>query len=223
MLRCSHHLERITLHFWYEDILTELLSGPTSPNTPFNWPNLRHLELRSPEIKLWDVAEISDVFARFLVAHPLLETVILYSSRNFSDNELPRSFSLAPYPHALPNLKILRAPLCIIAGIVESKGAARSLVEINNWTMRHRRFSNLEELLERTISSFEDISNSPLRRLTIQVPGLEYDLLVRLSKCMPNLVLLELDQASTNKEDQSDEDYEVDQDAVAAMVSNTFA
>ncbi|KAF8598033.1 hypothetical protein BDV93DRAFT_610071 [Ceratobasidium sp. AG-I] len=217
MLRRNCNLERITLHFWYEDILTKLISGPTSPNAPFIWSNLRHLELRSPEIRLWDVAEASDVFARFLVAHPLLQTIILYSSRNFSDNELPRLFSLASYPNALPNLQVLRAPLCIIAGIVESQSAAASLVEVNNWTVRHRRFSNLEELLERTISSFESVSDSPLRRLTIQVPEIDYDLFMRLSKCMPNLAVLELDRVPTDNGDQSDEEDETDQEAIARM------
>ncbi|KAF8598040.1 hypothetical protein BDV93DRAFT_512854 [Ceratobasidium sp. AG-I] len=101
--------------------------------------------------------------------------VILYSSNNFAENELPRSLSLAPYPHALPNLQ--------------------------TW----RNYLNAPYL------HFEVISDSPLHRLTIQVPRLECDLLVRLSNCMLNLTVLELDQALTDEEDDADHDV------VAAM------
>ncbi|KAF8600353.1 hypothetical protein BDV93DRAFT_588378 [Ceratobasidium sp. AG-I] len=142
------------------------------------------------------------VFARFLAGHPLLQTVILYSARSYTDIRPLRSFSLVPYPDALPNLKVIRAPVCIIAGIVKSKSAVSSLVEVSNWIFTHAWFPDLREQVKRIISSFEGVSNPPLRRLKIQVPQLKLDLFMRLSKCMPNLGVLELDEAPTNEEEE---------------------
>ena len=193
MLRRTRNLERITLHLSDSDILTHLVSDPASPSAPFTWPNLRHLELRATCINFWSVAETSDLFARFLVAHPLLETLILHNYNNSQEYKLSGSFSLARYPHALRNLQVLRAPLCIIAGVLESTSAASSLTEITDSTILRIPRLDSEQLLKRVISLFECVPNPPIHRLKIQVPRFAYELFMRLSKCMPNLKTVEFD------------------------------
>lgn len=205
MLRRNRNLEQITVILSDRNILTHVVSDPTSPDSPFTWPHLRHLELRGANVHLWDVAETSDLFARFLVAHPLLKTLILQSHVYSPDDKLPHSFSLAPYPHALPNLQTLRAPLAIVAGILESTSAASSLTEITDLTMGRSSRSDSEQLFGRVTTSFERVSNSPLRRLKIQVPRFDYDHFMRFSKRTPSLKVLEFETFTVSRQPKGDE------------------
>lgn len=210
-------MERITLLLIDGDILARLISNPASPNAPFTWPNLRHLELRTADIDYWSVAEASDLFTQFLIAHPLLQTLILCSHRRSRDIQLPSSFSLAPYPHALPNLRILRAPLGIIAGILESTCAASLIAEVADSSVGLVLPEDCEQLLGRIVSAFKRISDSPLRRLELQVPRFDYNTFMQLSKYTPNLKVLELDRSIM---DQINQDHP---DTFAMMVSSALA
>lgn len=189
-----------------------MVPDPTSlASAPFIWPNLRHLELRATEIDFWQVVGNSDLLARFLAAHALLETIVIHCC-HYSNEDPPRSFSLAEYPHALPSLRLLHAPLYIIAGVLESSSAASSLATIVD-SIAHLPFnSDLEVLLERIIFSLEQVSNSRLYRLHLQIPRFTHTLFIRLSKCAPNLQVLKL------REPLIDED-EADQGEVAVLVS----
>lgn len=215
LLRRNRDLEQIKLFLLDPTILTYLVPDPTSLNsTPFIWPNLGHLELRAAEIDFWQVAGDSDLLARFLTAHALLETLVIQCYHYSSENP-PRSFSLAPYPHALPRLTLLHAPLYIIAGILESSSATSSLITIVDSIAHLPSNSDLEPLLERILFSLEQVLNPRLYRLHLQIPQFTHGLFMRLSKCAPNLQVLKL------KEHFVDED-EVNEDIVLMLVSTAL-
>ncbi|EUC55476.1 26S proteasome non-ATPase regulatory subunit 12, putative [Rhizoctonia solani AG-3 Rhs1AP] len=109
--------------------LVDFICDTTLPDQPtFVWPNLNRLVLRFWQGELWQSAEEVELLAKFLVAHPKLETLVLQETcLEDSESDSAQPLSLTNSPDSLPVLKRLLGSPRLIAGVLESRAACSSV------------------------------------------------------------------------------------------------
>ncbi|CAE6470744.1 unnamed protein product [Rhizoctonia solani] len=174
--------------------LVDFICDTSSPDKPiFVWPNLGRLVLRFWQGGLWQSAEQVELLAKFLVAHPKLDTLVLQETCvEDSESETARPLSLAKHPNSLPILKRLLGSPRLIAGILESRGACASVERvIDNSEEGFDRDGAKIPYVERIMGALEAVPNNQVQRLRLEVPQLDQDVYARIARIAPGIRFLE--------------------------------
>ncbi|KAG8713199.1 hypothetical protein FRC11_012993 [Ceratobasidium sp. 423] len=174
--------------------LVDFICDTSLPDKPtFIWPNLDRLVLRFWKGDLWQSAEGVTFLAKFLVAHPKLETLVLRETcLEDSESETAKQLSLAEYSDSLPALKRLLGSPRLIAGVLESRAACLSVERvIDNSEEGFDRDGAKAPYIDRIMNSLENAPKNRIQRLRLEVPQLNRDVYARIARIAPGIHFLE--------------------------------
>ncbi|CAE6387090.1 unnamed protein product [Rhizoctonia solani] len=143
---------------------------------------------------LWQSTEEVEMLAKFLVAHPKIETLILQeTSIEGLESETSNPPSLAGYPDALPVLKRLFASPRLIAGVLESRAACLSVQKvIDNSGQGFHSEGVKAPYVDRIMDALECVANNRIKGLRLEVPQLSHEFYARIARIAPKIYFLEL-------------------------------
>ncbi|CEL56981.1 hypothetical protein RSOLAG1IB_08233 [Rhizoctonia solani AG-1 IB] len=161
--------------------------------TVFVWPRLSHLVLRFWKGDLWQSEEQVKLLAKFLVAHPRMETLILQETcLEDSQGDTAKQLSLAEYPDSLPSLKRLIGSPRLIAGVLESRAALSSVKRvIDNSEEGFDQDGAKAPYIDRIMNALDNTPKNQINRLTIEAPQLDREVYARISRIAPQINFLE--------------------------------
>lgn len=181
--------------------LASLICNPSASSNDKSiaiWPNLRHLVLQFCQDSLWESAQEIDQLARFLIAHPKLETLFLYEICTPSCQiDTVRSLSLASHPDALPRLKQLLGSRRLIAGVLESRAACLSVqtvIDTEDGCVHDKQSNHKTPYVERILCALEKAPGNQIHRLNLGVSQPSCRLFEELARFAPNVRFLEFIQ-----------------------------
>lgn len=184
-------------------------SSPSADKPIFVWPDLQHLTLRFFKGAFWQSAEEVEVLAKFLIAHPKLETLFLHETcLEDSESETAQPLSLASHPDSLPCLKKLLGSPRLLAGVLESRAALASVRTVIDESEEGLDDGGAKApYIERILSALEKVPENQIRRLRLEVPQLNRGLYTKFAQLAPNVRFLEflrpLDLDYTTPQDES--------------------
>ncbi|KAJ1301717.1 hypothetical protein OPQ81_008950 [Rhizoctonia solani] len=201
--------------------LVDFICDTSTPDNPtFVWPNLNHLVLRFWKGNLWQSAEKVELLARFLIAHPKLETLVLQETcLEDSESETAKPLSLAKYPQSLPVLKRLLGSPRLIAGVLESRAACLSVERvIDNSEEGFDRDGVKAPYIDRIMNALESVPENRIQRLRLEVPQLNRDVYARIARIAPSVRFLEfLRPFDTDNTTPSTDEFNPQTDIPAAL------
>ncbi|CAE6474082.1 hypothetical protein ACGC1H_006746 [Rhizoctonia solani] len=174
--------------------LVDFICDTTLPDQPtFVWPNLSRLVLRFWKGELWQSAEEVELLAKFLFAHPKLETLVLQETcLEDSESESAKPLSLADNPDSLPVLKRLVGSPRLIAGVLESRAACSSVERvIDNSEEGFDRDEAKAPYIDRIMTSLEKVPKNKIQRLRLEVPQLNREMYAKIARIAPRIRFLE--------------------------------
>ncbi|QRW11888.1 26S proteasome non-ATPase regulatory subunit 12 [Ceratobasidium sp. AG-Ba] len=192
MMHRNHDLEEIL----FDCKFAETMSGQWSlddvickDQQVFVWPNLRSLVLRFFKGAFWQSAEQVNQLADFLVAHPLLETLVLRETcLEDSESETALPLSLAAHPSSLPALKLLHGSARLIAGVLESSAACSSVtIIVDNSEVGFDADGAKTPYINRIVEAFQNTPENSARRIELEVPQLNRDWCTKLASVVPKV------------------------------------
>ncbi|KEP49925.1 putative 26S proteasome non-ATPase regulatory subunit 12 [Rhizoctonia solani 123E] len=174
--------------------LVDFICDTTLPDQPtFVWPNLNRLVLRFWQGELWQSAEEVELLAKFLVAHPKLETLVLQETcLEDSESDSAQPLSLTNSPDSLPVLKRLLGSPRLIAGVLESRAACSSVERlIDNSEEGFDRDGAKAPYIDRIMNTVEKVPKNKIQRLRLEVPQLNRDVYAKIAQIAPGIRFLE--------------------------------
>lgn len=169
-------------------------NSSTSVDKPiFVWPDLQHLVLRFFKGAFWQSARKVELLAKFLIAHPKLETLFLRETcLEDSESETAKPLSLASHPDSLPSLKKLLGSSRLLAGVLESDAACASVRTIIDESEEGFDGSGAKApYIERILTALEKVPENQVQRLRLEVPQLNRTLYTKIAQLVPNVQFIE--------------------------------